>query len=145
MAIKDLLIEAESIRIGVAAQCWQDIIWQAAEPLIAKGYIAKEYGDAIIANTLAHGPYYIFDEGIAIPHARPECGVKRNGFSLLLLAEPVRFMQSEPVDIIVMFAALDSNSHIEQGIRGIVELLDNTERLARLRAAKTVEEVEALL
>jgi mannitol/fructose-specific phosphotransferase system IIA component (Ntr-type) len=32
---------------------------------------------AVIDNTLNHGAYYVFDEGIAIPHARPECGVRQ--------------------------------------------------------------------
>jgi len=44
-----------------------------------------------------------------------------------------------------MFGAQDSNAHIEEGIRAIVALLDNDERMAKLRAASSREEVVALL
>lgn len=145
MAIKELLIEADAIQVGVDISHWQDVIRQAARPLVEKGFISESYGEAVINNTLEHGAYYVFDEGIAIPHARPECGVKRNCFSMVLLNEPVRFGDSEAVDIVIMFGAKDSNAHIEEGIRAIVELLDNDDRLARLRAASSKEEVVALL
>lgn len=145
MAIKELLIEANAIQVGVTLSRWQDVIRQAARPLVENGFISEQYGEAVIQNTLEHGAYYVFDEGIAIPHARPECGVKRNCFSMVLLTEPVRFGDSEAVDIVIMFGARDSNAHIEEGIRAIVDLLDNDDRLARLRAANSKEEVVALL
>ncbi|WP_330984210.1 MULTISPECIES: PTS sugar transporter subunit IIA [Enterobacterales] len=145
MAIKELLIEANAIQVGVTLSRWQDVIRQAARPLVENGFISEQYGEAVIQNTLEHGAYYVFDEGIAIPHARPECGVKRNCFSMVLLTEPVRFGDSEAVDIVIMFGARDSNAHIEEGIRAIVDLLDNDARLARLRAANSKEEVVALL
>ncbi|MGM1327733.1 PTS sugar transporter subunit IIA, partial [Klebsiella michiganensis] len=45
----------------------------------------------------------------------------------------------------IMFGAQDSNTHIEEGIRAIVALLDNNETMAKLRAASSREEVVALL
>lgn len=145
MSIKELLVEADAIQVGVKADAWQEVIRQAARPLIAGGFISSDYGESVINNTLEHGAYYVFDEGIAIPHARPECGVLRNCFSMVLLSAPVRFAGGEAADIIILFGARDGNAHIEEGIRAIVELLDNDERLARLRSAQTKEEVVALL
>ncbi|MGF4268854.1 PTS sugar transporter subunit IIA, partial [Klebsiella pneumoniae] len=80
MTIKELLIEADAIQVGVVESDWQRVIKLAARPLEAKGFISTEYSQAVIDNTLNHGAYYVFDEGIAIPHARPECGVRRNCF-----------------------------------------------------------------
>lgn len=145
MTIKTLLIEADAIQVGVSESDWQKVIHLAARPLVAKGYISAEYSQAVINNTLSHGAYYVFDEGVAMPHARPESGVKRNCFSLVLLDKPIRFADSEAADIVIMFGAQDSNSHIEDGIRAIVTLLDNNERMAKLRAANSREEVVALL
>ncbi|WP_318388658.1 PTS sugar transporter subunit IIA [Enterobacter sp.] len=145
MTIKTLLIEADAIQVGVSESDWQKVIHLAARPLVAKGYISAEYSQAVINNTLSHGAYYVFDEGVAMPHARPECGVKRNCFSLVLLDKPIRFANSEAADIVIMFGAQDSNSHIEDGIRAIITLLDNNERMAKLRAANSREEVVALL
>ncbi|EJJ4225669.1 PTS sugar transporter subunit IIA [Salmonella enterica] len=105
MTIKELLIEADAIQVSVAESDWQ--IHLAASPLVAKGYISAEYGQAVIDNTLHHGAYYVFDEGVAIPHARPECGVKRNCFSLVVLNKPIQFADSEKADIVIMFGAQD--------------------------------------
>ena len=117
----------------------------AARPLVENGYIHASYYQAVISNTLAHGAYYVFDEGIAIPHARPECGVIKNCFSMVLLEQPIAFEDSEEADIVILFGATDSNSHIEEGIRAIVDLLDNKPRLERLRAAKLWQEVVEIL
>ena len=138
MTIKELLIEADAIQVGVTESDWQKVIQLAASPLVAKGYISADYGQAVIDNTLHHGAYYVFDEGVAIPHARPECGVKRNCFSLVVLNKPIQFADSEKADIVIMFGAQDSNAHIEEGIRAIVALLDNNETMAKLRAASSV-------
>nr|WP_024968313.1 PTS sugar transporter subunit IIA [Pantoea sp. IMH] len=145
MTIKQLLIDAQAIQVGVKEKDWQKIICLAAQPLVAHGYIEERYGQAVIESTLEHGAYYVFDEGIAMPHARPECGVIKNGFSLVVLDEPVQFYDSDKADIVIMFAACDSNSHIEEGIRAIVSLLDDEEVLRQLRQARTPEQVVAIL
>jgi PTS system ascorbate-specific IIA component len=67
MTIKELLIEADAIQVGVTESDWQKVIQLAASPLVAKGYISADYGQAVIDNTLNHGAYYVFDEGVAIP------------------------------------------------------------------------------
>ncbi|HBR3969679.1 PTS sugar transporter subunit IIA [Klebsiella pneumoniae] len=141
MTIKELLIEADAIQVGVVESDWQRVIKLAARPLEAKGFISTEYSQAVIDNTLNHGAYYVFDEGIAIPHAR----VRRNCFSLVVLEKPIPFADSEKADIVIMFGARDSNAHIEEGIRSIVALLDNNDTMAKLRTARSREEVVALL
>ena len=145
MTIKQLLIEAGAIQVGVQETDWKKVIELAVRPLVENGYIHASYYQAVISNTLAHGAYYVFDEGIAIPHARPECGVIKNCFSMVLLEQPIAFEDSEEADIVILFGATDSNSHIEEGIRAIVDLLDNKPRLERLRAAKLWQEVVEIL
>jgi PTS system ascorbate-specific IIA component len=145
MAIKELLIEAQAIQVGVKETDWEKVISLAAKPLVDNGYIYASYGDAVINNTHEHGAYYVFEEGIAMPHARPECGVIKNCFSMVLLDEPIAFAGSDKADIVIMFAAKDSNAHIEQGIRSIVDLLGDEVMLAKLRQAKAKEEVIAIL
>ncbi|PLR41727.1 PTS fructose transporter subunit IIA [Chimaeribacter californicus] len=145
MTIKQLLMEANAIQVGVRESDWQQVLMLAARPLVENGYIHPAYYQAVISNTLAHGAYYVFDEGIAIPHARPECGVIKNCFSMVVLAEPIAFGDSERADIIIMFGATDSNSHIQEGIRAIMELLDNDVRLKKLRAATAWQQVVEIL
>ncbi|MFH8134489.1 PTS sugar transporter subunit IIA [Pantoea osteomyelitidis] len=145
MSIKQLLMEADAIQVGIQATEWQQVITLAAQPLVLGGYLQSTYADAVIANTLEHGAYYVFEEGIAIPHARPESGVLKNCFSMVLLAEPISFQGSDKADIVILFGACDSNAHIEEGIRAIVELLESDETLARLRQACNPAEVMAIL
>lgn len=145
MTIKQLLQEASAIQVGVDARDWRHVIALAAQPLIRGGYVKASYPDAVIANTLAHGAYYVFEEGIAIPHARPEAGVLKDCFSLILLSEPVAFADSDKADIVIMFGARDGNAHIEEGIRAIVTLLEDEETLRKLRQAGSVKEVIEIL
>ncbi|MEZ0581644.1 PTS sugar transporter subunit IIA [Erwinia sp. STN24] len=145
MSIRQFLAQNQYIQIGINAEAWEDLIAIAAAPLIKGGFVTAEYPQAVIDNTRKYGAYYVFEEGIAIPHARPECGVIKNGFSLLTLARPVSISDSEPVDIIVMFSGMDSDTHITQGIASIVELLDKAETLAQIRQATTVDEIIRLL
>ena len=145
MAIKELLIEAQAIQVGVRETDWKKVIRLAAQPLVDNGYILPSYHEAVINNTLEHGAYYVFEEGVAMPHARPECGVIKNCFSMVLLDEPIAFADSGKADIVIMFAACDSNGHIEEGLRAIVNLLGDDDVMAKLRRAKVKEEVIAIL
>ncbi|MGF4268151.1 PTS sugar transporter subunit IIA, partial [Klebsiella pneumoniae] len=69
----------------------------------------------------------------------------RTFLSLVVLEKPIPFADSEKADIVIMFGARDSNAHIEEGIRSIVALLDNNDTMAKLRTARSREEVVALL
>ena len=69
----------------------------------------------------------------------------RTFLSLVVLEKPIPFADSEKADIVIMFGARDSNAHIEEGIRSIVALLDNNDTIAKLRTARSREEVVALL
>ena len=44
MTIKELLIEADAIQVGVTESDWQKVIQLAATPLFENGYISADYG-----------------------------------------------------------------------------------------------------
>ena len=145
MSIKQFLSQHPFIQVKKEINAWNEIIATAATPLIAGGFITAEYPQAVINNTLEYGAYYVFDEGIAIPHARPESGVIKDCFSLVTLSNPVSIHGSEPVDIIVMFGGVNGDSHITEGIASIVGLLEQEETLLQIRQATTAEEILGLL
>ena len=144
MMLKDLTDE-KLIRLNIEAADWEEAIRKSAQPLIDEHKVKPSYVDDMITGVKENGPYIVLTKHVALPHARPECGVKRNCFSLVVLDKPIQFAGSDRADIVIMFGAQDSNAHIEEGIRAIVALLDNNETMARLRAASTREEVIALL
>jgi mannitol/fructose-specific phosphotransferase system IIA component (Ntr-type) len=80
--------------------------------------------------------------GIAIPHARPEDGMKRVGFSLVTLKEPVYFghPKNDPVDLLIALGGPDNKSHIK-ALAQLAQMLQNQETVKRLRNAQTKEEV----
>ena len=139
------LLKRESIELDVAADSKEEAIDKLVSLMDAGGRLNDKagYKEGILARE-ALGSTAI-GEGIAIPHARPECGVRRNCFSLVVLEKPIPFADSEKADIVIMFGARDSNAHIEEGIRSIVALLDNNDTMAKLRTARSREEVVALL
>ena len=59
-----------------------------------------------------HGPYFVIAPGLAMPHGRPEEGVK-TGFALVTLKKPLIFNHedNDPVDILITMAAVDATTH----------------------------------
>lgn len=125
---------------------WQAAIEVVAAPLLQEEAITQQYIDTIIQQKLDIGPYFVIAPRIAMPHARPEQGAKKLGLSVLKLAQGVNFDadENDPVDILFMFAAPDSNSHIEM-ISQLAEVLSDEEKMAQVLRATTQAELIALL
>lgn len=125
---------------------WQTAIKAVAKPLLQEDAISQGYVDAIIQQKLEIGPYFVIAPRIAMPHARPEQGAKKLGLSVLRLAQGVNFAadENDPVEILFMFAAPDSNSHIEM-ISQLAEVLSDEEKMARVMAASSQAELCAHL
>ena len=70
------LLTKEKIRFTNKELSWQEAIELAAQPLLDKHEIEERYIKAIIDKVEAFGPYIDLGLGIALPHARPEEGVK---------------------------------------------------------------------
>ncbi|MDP1188982.1 PTS sugar transporter subunit IIA, partial [Klebsiella pneumoniae] len=90
---------------------WENAVRLAAEPLQMQGYIAGSYIEAILQSHKELGPYNVLAPGLAMPHARPEQGVLRNGLSLLLIKEGGSFGSSEndPLSVVIMLCARSVN------------------------------------
>ena len=81
-------IDAASAMLAEAkrnAGPWQEAIDFSMVSLLDKNYISENYIQAIKDSTINNGPYYILAPGVAMPHARPECGALKTGMSLTLL------------------------------------------------------------
>ncbi|GGI43114.1 PTS sugar transporter subunit IIA [Mammaliicoccus stepanovicii] len=141
MNLKTALIENNSIRLGLSAEDWKDAVKLSVDPLIDSGAVLPEYYDAIIESTENYGPYYILMPGMAMPHARPESGVKRDSFSLITLKEPVQFSDGKKVSVLLTLAATSSEIHTSVAIPQIVALFELNDSISRLQSCSTPEEV----
>jgi len=121
---------------------WKDAIRKSGELLVRAGAAEPKYIDAMIKFCEEHQAYIVIAPGIAIPHARPEDGMKKVGFSLITLEKPVKFGNpvNDPVDLVIALGAPDNKSHIK-ALAQLAEMLANEKILKGLRNAKTKKEV----
>jgi mannitol/fructose-specific phosphotransferase system IIA component (Ntr-type) len=112
------LLTTQTIQIRTNVADWKEGIRAASKPLLDLGTIEEGYVDSMIQSIEKNGPYVVITPGVAIPHARPEEGVRSLSMSLLKLDEPVDFAPDKPVRLIIVLAAADSESHL----RALVQL-----------------------
>lgn len=124
---------------------WRDAVRLAAAPLVADGVITEGYVDAAIAIAEEKGPFYDLGKGIAMPHARPEAGANAIGLAFLRCPQPVNLLDREdhPIEIFIMLAATDPNTHLEM-LQRLAGVLIDDDRVAKLKAATTPAEVTAV-
>jgi transcriptional antiterminator/mannitol/fructose-specific phosphotransferase system IIA component (Ntr-type) len=112
------LLTSQTIQLQSRVSDWKQGIRVASQPLVELGTIEERYVAAMIQSIEANGPYVVITPGVAIPHSRPEQGVRSLSMSLLRLDEAVDFAPEKPVRIIIVLAAVDSESHL----RALVQL-----------------------
>ncbi|MHA1505659.1 MAG: PTS sugar transporter subunit IIA [Candidatus Asgardarchaeia archaeon] len=141
LKLKDM-IPLENIRIGVDVKDKEEAIRAAGRILVDNGYVEERFIDAMIKILHELGPYIVIAKGIALPHARPEDGVKRPGMALITLKNPVNFGSSEndPVDIVIALAAKDSSSHVK-ALAQLARFLSERDKVEKIRRAKKEEEI----
>lgn len=132
----------DNVNISDEILKWEDAIILSAKPLMDSGYIGKDYLDAIFKNIDKFGPYFDFGFGVAVPHARPEFGVKNTGVSLLKLNHKVNLINSfaHPIELIVTFCSVDYTSHINI-LKEISSIFGDREKLNKIKRAMTKDKI----
>ena len=136
------MLTPDTIRLGVQVGDWREAVREVGKLLIASGAVEPRYVEAMIALVEEIGPYIVIAPGIALPHARPEDGVKRACIGLLTLDPPIPFgnESNDPVALVVAFGAPESEKHLE-ALRDVARLLEDRDRLDRLKSASNADEV----
>jgi mannitol/fructose-specific phosphotransferase system IIA component (Ntr-type) len=139
--LSDLLTE-DTVVVRASASDWKDAIRKSGELLLNINAIEPRYIDAMIKFCEEHHAYIVITPGVALPHARPEDGVKRTCLSLVTLEEPVRFghPHNDPVDLVIALGAIDNKSHIK-ALGQLAEMLMDQENLERIKNAQTKKDV----
>lgn len=132
----------DNVKISDDILSWKEAINLSAKPLLDDDYIGKDYLDAIYHNIDEFGPYIDFGFELAVPHARPEFGVKRTGVSLLKLNNSINLMNdsNHPIKIIITFCSVDNTSHIDI-LKKISEIFGDQNKLIRIKNANSVDEI----
>lgn len=144
MRLSDYFPES-SISVIHSAKDWQEAIDFSIVSLLDKNYISENYIQAIKDSTINNGPYYILAPGVAMPHARPECGALKTGMSLTLLEQGVYFPgNDEPIKLLIGLSAADADSHIG-AIQALSELLCEEEILEQLLTASSEKQLADII
>jgi mannitol/fructose-specific phosphotransferase system IIA component (Ntr-type) len=140
------LLTSETIALQVSASDWKEAIRIGGNLLVGVDAVTPEYVEAMIRFTEEFGPYIVIAPGLAIPHARPEEGVLKVGFSLVTLRTPVEFgmPQNDPVHTLFAFGAPDKEAHVE-ALMKVATLCSSEECFCQIREATRIEEVLELL
>lgn len=139
-------LPAENIQIVDSVSDWKQAITLSAQPLLAKEAITQDYISAIFNSHLELGPYYVLAPGLAMPHARPEQGVIKNGLSLLHIKEGVSFdaQENDPIYVVIMLCALSGDEHITM-ITALADIFSDDDRLSALLKASSLESIQAVI
>jgi len=137
--LKDLLTE-KTIKLKAKASNWEEAIRIGGELLVKNDFVEPRYVDAMVRNVREMGPYIVIAPGIAMPHARPEDGVKKVCMSLVTFEEPVVFNNNKEVKIMVSLGATDQYSHL-QTLSDLMKLLSDNSYVDRILKASKIEEV----
>ncbi|MDM8102775.1 BglG family transcription antiterminator [Oceanobacillus oncorhynchi] len=137
------LLTEEMIQISNRIDSWQQAIQIAAEPLIQHDYIEERYVEAMITNIKNIGPYIVLAPKVAIPHARPEDGVRQVGMSLLKIDYATSFSEEDEdkdVNLIFVIAAVDNETHLK-ALSQLTELLEDEEAVEQIIEASSTKEI----
>lgn len=114
----------DNIQLNLVADNWQEAIRLSAMPLLKNKVITEEYIDAMIENINNLGAYIVVDDGIAIPHARPDNYVKRFGITINTFSKPITIGSHNNIRIFITIASTNNEDHIEL-ITQIMKLIEN--------------------
>lgn len=138
----EILKKYQTVQLNLQAKDWKDAVLLATQPLIDKGLVTKKYYEAIIQNTIAHGPYYIIADHLAMPHAQSEAGVIENAFSLVTLQTPVYFENDErPISVLITLAATSPEIHTSEALPQIVAVFEDPKTVDQIRQCQSSDEV----
>lgn len=139
--ISDLFTE-KTVAVDVVAKNWEEAVCYGGKLLVDAGLTQEMYTEAMVNNVKNMGEYIVIAPGLAMPHARPEYGVKTLGMGLVKLKEPVCFGNAEydPVDILVFLCAVDQTAHIK-ALAQLMQLIEDEDFLTQVRNGLSKTEI----
>lgn len=135
-------ISEENIQLNLVASSWEDAIRLSAIPLLRNNDITEEYIDEMIDNIKNLGAYIVVDDGIAIPHARPDNYVKNFGITINTFKKPITIGNHNNIKIFITIASINNENHIEL-ITQIMKLIED-ERFIEILSKSDVDKKEII-
>jgi len=140
------LFKRENIALKCEAYSAEDAIRGAGNLLVKNGYATDDFITGMLNVYHDLGSYIVIARGLALPHARPECGALRTGFSLITLKSPVNFgnKDNDPVKVVIAMSAVDDQAHIAT-LKTIAEVFNDSSILDLIYEESDVDAVLNIL
>lgn len=146
-SIKDTKLD--EIELNIKAKDWEDAIRKLSIVPLQRKIINENYVQAMINSIKEYGPYIVLGPHVALAHARPEDGALETKLYFTTLKYPIEFGSEDfdPVKILILLSAKDSDSHIkllsdlctilcdELAVERLMNASDNKEFLDILKGA----------
>lgn len=120
------ILPKENILLHYHARHWRDAIEAAGNLLVKNGYVHERYKEQMLYSFENYGSYMIIDEGIAIPHAKNEGTVYKTGMTLVVLDQPIEFVNGKKLQIFFSFCSKDNIEHLD-ALVAVANLIKETE------------------
>ncbi|MDO4764729.1 MAG: PTS sugar transporter subunit IIA [Eubacteriales bacterium] len=135
-------LTTDLIRFEKSAKNWEDAIRISTQDLLKEEYITENYVEAIIECVYEYGPYIVIAPNIALPHARPEKGALKGGYSITRFEEAVSFEKDGSADakLFISLSCMENDSHILM-LQEIVEILSDETKNKTLFEALDKQEI----
>lgn len=139
-------MEKKLVSLDVEVKDAEEAIRAAGRLLVDSGAAESSYVEAMLTAFRDKGPYIVIAPHIALPHAKAENGVNTASVSFVRLKRPVAFghPENDPVELVFALGSSSSSDHIAL-LRRLTGLLNEPANVEALKAAKTAEEVRALI
>lgn len=147
MGFIDYIVREKAVVAHLEAHSWEDAILKGGAQMVEKGSCTREYLETIVRKCRDNGPYIVIAPGIAMPHARPEEGALKLGYSLVTLKNGVLSGESEndPIRLLIYLAAPSVKEHNEEAISQVADLCDDQDAIEKILAAGSREEILEIL
>lgn len=138
------LLSSENVRVIEKLPSWEDAIQEAARPLISQNKINQNYVNEVINQCRKNSKYIMLNNRLAIPHSKPEHGVKELGMSFLKLNEPVVFPEGHEIKLICLIAAVDKEKHIRP-LLSLRKIAEKNSLIKKISELETSEEIKNII
>ena len=140
------MITEETITLNVEAEDWKEAVRISGDLLVKIGGVEDRYIPAMIEMVQSFGSYIVIAPGVALPHARPEDGAIKPCMSLITLKTPVNFgnVHNDPVKLVISFATVDHDAHVE-ALSRLARIIGDRSKVQALTDANSVKQVEEII
>ncbi len=140
--IDGFTLTEELIRLENGFNTWEDAIRTSSEKLVELGYIEPSYVEAMIEVVKEYGPYIVIAPNIAMPHARPEAGSNKVGFSVMLCQNAVAFSDQpeHQAKLFVTLSCVSADTHLLM-IQALVNILGDDAKVEQILNATSAKEL----